>query len=96
MKKRKTFIVLFDLEELSDSRSLAENIENRIFVLDPNSEKLLAYDVLHVIIEEFEIPLSQKKYISVYPITDFMELYNNEECNEQGTFMSYVHAEMVD
>ena len=99
VSEKKTFVVLFDLDEIDDSRTKAENIENRHFLIKNTGEKddiVTAHKVAKAIIEELEIPLTQLKYVSVFPITDFMDLYNNEECNEVGTFLSYVTAEMVD
>jgi len=98
---KNTFVVLFNVNGFDDSRKYAESIENKVYQIlviieDIHDVIIIADKVRLGIIEELEIPISKQKYITVYPITEFMDLFNNQEINEDGTFMSYVHGKMVD
>lgn len=86
-----TFIVVFEVEGHIDPRELCNSIENRFIVvgsclgIDERIRKVthLLNKVEALADAEFE----------VYDLSWFMELYNNEEVNEPGTFMSYVRVQ---
>ena len=91
MANKRTFIVLFGVE-IHDARKLAENIENFRFEIG-GSVQATANDVRNYIVnEQIVICEHDKRYVHVYPITDFMDAFNNEEINDNNYFMSYVQA----
>lgn len=84
---KKTFIVLLDLDMFVDARRVCESIEDFTFKLDNITSTNIAKKVKHEMgIEE------NHEGVYVYPITDFMDDYNDEHINEAGTFMTYVHG----
>ena len=88
----KTFIVLFSVNAFTNPRKLAEQIENNTFKLKAETDAFTsAYKIREVICKELKIPKTKKECVEVYPLTDFMDSYNNEEINEVGTFMTYVN-----
>ena len=89
---KKTFIVLFDVEHTFDGRPLAESIEgeNFEFVNQSNCETISAMEIRDKIIKRLELDEEDKEHVSVYPITDFMDEFNNEDIDNGSYFMGYV------
>lgn len=90
--KTRTFIALFDVDHFDDARELAETIENQHFEVEMASgcEFASAYKVREEIVKELKLSEEDKEFVSVYPISDFMDASNSQEVNHEGTFMSYV------
>lgn len=88
----KTFIILFDLEEITDSRTKLEKIEGSKIII-PGIKHHYEQDVFEWICKYFGFaPGEYETWIIIYELTDFMDAFNNEEINETGTFMGYVHV----
>lgn len=87
----KTFIVLIPLENNRNARAQCEDIENSHFEVESktNCETVTAYNVK----TEIDNIINDKKVqVEVYPITDFMDDFNNQEIYADNYFMSYVTA----
>jgi len=95
--KTKTFIVLFNVDYIYDSRRLAESIENQHFEIEKqsNCETVSALKIREAIINKLEIEDENKEFVSVYPLTDFMDDFNNEDLNADLYFMSYVTGNII-
>jgi len=95
--KMKTFIVLFNVDYISDSRRLAESIENQHFEVEnqSNCETISALSIREAIIKELGLVDGDKEFVSVYPLTDFMDDFNNEDLNADLYFMSYVTGSII-
>ncbi len=95
---KETFIVLIPVtNELIETRGSCELIENMLLTVpgEPNSGNVRA-NLIYTIsayegIEYQDFPPDID--ILVYPITEFMDLFNDEEINPDDYFMSYVYAE---
>lgn len=79
----KTFIII------SDSRKFSNHIENHVFnIFDSSFHDDIIYttiiedNIMHL---GFDVP----DEFTVFPISDFMELMNDEEINMSNYFMSY-------
>ena len=96
--KNITFIVLFQISDTTDSGKLAESIENSHFEITTNAvdESIYASKIREEIIKELDLRFDyDKQMIDVYPITDFMDAFNNEEINDSLYFMSYVIGTII-
>jgi len=95
---KKTFIVLFDVGHTFDARKLAESIENENFEVDniSNCETVSALRIKDQIIEKLELDKGDEKYVWVYPLTEFMDEFNNEEIDVDDHFMGYVTGTIVE
>lgn len=87
----KTFIILIPLANFTGARKVCEDIENSFFEVESktNCETVSAYNVkteIDNIINDEEVQ------VEVYPITDFMDAFNNQEIDADNYFMSYVSA----
>lgn len=87
----KTFIILIPLANFIDARKICEEIENSHFEVESktNCETVTAYNVKT---EIYNIINYKGVQIEVYPITDFMDDFNNQEIYADNYFMSYVTA----
>lgn len=72
-------VVLISVDEFTNGRKIAENIENQEFKTPD--------DVLSKIREE------ENGYVAIYPISDFMDACNDQEIELEGVWVSYVHVE---
>ena len=95
---KKTFIVLFDVGHTFDGRPLAESIEGENFEVDnlSNCETVSSLRIREQIIKRLELDEEDHKHVSVYPITDFMDEFNNEEIVADSYFMGYVTGSIID
>jgi len=73
-----TVIVLISVDDFSDGRKIAENIENILF----NTPD----DILRKVREK------EDGFVAVYPITDFMDACNNQEIELDGVWVSYAQV----
>ncbi len=73
-----TVIVLISVDDFSDGRKIAENIENILF----NTPD----DILRKVREK------EDGFVAVYPITDFMDACNNQEIELEGVWVSYARV----
>ena len=95
----KTFIVVF--YSILGSRELANHIENLHIELDKpedGCETLTAYKVMkHLtpLLNSVDESSEDIKF-AVFPISDFMEEYNDDQLSVGESFMSYVHAKYKD
>jgi hypothetical protein len=96
--KRKTFIVLFDVGHTFDARPLAESIEGENFEVDnqSNCETVSSLRIREQIIKRLELDEEDHEHVSVYPITDFMDEFNNEDIDADSYFMGYVTGSIID
>lgn len=85
----KTYIILFNAERFANGRKMAEKMESTTFDFDTsnNSER-----IRDKVIEYFKLGYGDGNAVDVYPITDFMDEYNDDRVNSEGTYMSYVQA----
>ncbi len=95
---KKTFIVLFDVGHTFDARPLAESIEGENFEVDnqSNCATVSALKIREQIIKILELDEEDHEHVSVYPITDFMDEFNNEYINADSYFMGYVTGSIID
>jgi hypothetical protein len=95
--KRKTFIVLFNVGHPLADRPLAESIENEHFDVEnqSNCETVSAFKIRDAIIKELNLSEEDKEHVSVYPITDFMDEFNNQEIDADSYFMTYVTGSII-
>lgn len=70
-----TVVILISVDDFSNGRKIAENIENILF----NTPE----DILRKVKEE------EDGFVAVYPITDFMDACNNQEIQLEGFWVSY-------
>jgi len=78
------YIVLINVEA-KRSRETCEDIEN-LQLDDTHTNSMLVRDTL------CKTTGISDHFLKVWPITDFMDSYNNEELNEVGTYMTYVRV----
>jgi len=89
---KKTFIVLFDVGHTFDARPLAESIENENFEVD----NLSALSVREQIIKRLELDEEDHEHVGVYPLTDFMDEFNDQRIDDESYFMGYVTGNLKD
>lgn len=89
---KKTFIVLFDVGHTFDARPLAESIENENFEVD----NLSALSVREQIIKRLELDEEDHEHVGVYPLTDFMDEFNDQRIDDESYFMGYVTGTLVE
>ena len=92
----KTFIVLFSVNHYS-SRKNSELIENRSININTNiiDEYLISENIFDTITRELNLTDNEKDLTRVIPITDFMDMFNNEEINPDNYFMSYIYVNIL-
>ena len=95
--KKKTLIVLLSAGHTFDARPLVESIQEHHFEVhnETNCETVSAFKVRDKIIELLKLEEEDLKHISVYPISDFMDEFNNEEVDASSYFMGYVTVSIV-
>jgi len=71
-------VITINTDTNGDARPTLESIENVVF----NSYN----DIVDTLVKEN----IEKENIEIVSISEFMDLYNNEELNESNTFMGYV------
>ena len=85
----KTFIVVGTPSILGDVRGSFETIENTILDIPTDSTSL---DVRKHLIERLNIGFDPTSgTFEVYPITDFMDEFNDDELKMEHTFMTYFY-----
>ncbi len=89
---KKKFIVLFDVGHTFDARPLAESIEGENFEV----KKLTAYNVREQIIRRLVLDEEDHEHVSVYPLTDFMDEFNDQRIDNGSYFMGYVTGTLVE
>lgn len=72
---------------IGEPRVACEGIENMTFTVEgkPSGSK-----VLNAIM--YELGIDSSHNIEVYPMTDFMDAFNDEVIKDSNYFISYVHA----
>lgn len=85
--KPSVFIVVVD-SDYSNARKLCERIENTTFTL-PNGSKYVRDEIIK------DYP-DVEGYINVCRITDFMDMYNDDDISSGSTFMTYVYLQVED
>jgi len=95
---KKTFIVLFDVGHTFDARPLAESIEGENFevVNQSNCETVSALKVRDQIIKRLELDEEDHEHVGVYPLTDFMDEFNDQHIDDDSYFMGYVTGTLVE
>lgn len=89
----KTFIVLVTVhsDEIDNPRGICESIENMVFSIPTfPDDYTTALKIRDILLKEKNI--TEKDDVLVFPISDFMDMVNNEEFNPDHFFMSYVKA----
>lgn len=74
-----TVIILISVDDFTDGRKIAEEIENILF----NTPE----DILR------KVRAEQDGFVAIYPITDFMDACNNQEIELEGVWVS--HAQVI-
>jgi len=94
---KKIFVVLFSVGHSFDGRPLAESIENHHFEVEnqSNCEFASALKIRGAIIKELDLSEEDEEFVMVYPITDFMDEFNNQEINTDSYFMGYVTGSII-
>ena len=89
----KTYIVLIPLTNNNDARKQCETIENHKFD-NPNfpCDTVNASKIKDMVIKLIDDDTYDLSGIEVEPITDFMELCNDELFDADSYFISYVYA----
>lgn len=90
----KTFIVLVPVESsLTEPRKACEGVENMAFAVKyAQCETTLAIYVLEKLLNEWGV--EDNHDILVIPITDFMDMVNNDDISFENYYMSYVNAKI--
>lgn len=73
-----TVVILISVDDFSNGRKIAENIENVLF----NTPD----DILRKVREK------EDGFVAIYPITDFMDACNNQEIELEGVWVSYAQV----
>ena len=73
-----TVVILISVDDFTDGRKIAENIENMLF----NTPD----DILRKVREK------EDGFVAIYPITDFMDACNNQEIELDGVWISYAQV----
>jgi hypothetical protein len=73
-----TVVILISVNDFSNGRKIAENIENTLF----NTPD----DILRKVREK------EGGFVAIYPITDFMDACNNQEIELEGVWVSYAQV----
>jgi hypothetical protein len=73
-----TVVILISVDDFSNGRKIAENIENTLF----NTPD----DILRKVREK------EDGFVAIYPITDFMDACNNQEIELEGVWVSYAQV----
>lgn len=73
-----TVVILISVDDFTDGRKIAENIENMLF----NTPD----DILRRVREK------EDGFVAIYPITDFMDACNNQEIELEGVWVSYAQV----
>ena len=73
-----TVVILISVDDFTDGRKIAENIENMLF----NTPD----DILRKVREK------EDGFAAIYPITDFMDACNNQEIELDGVWISYAQV----
>jgi len=73
-----TVVILISVDDFTDGRKIAENIENILF----NTPD----DILRKVREK------EDGFVAIYPITDFMDACNNQEIDLEGVWVSYAQV----
>ncbi len=73
-----TVVILISVDDFTDGRKIAENIENMLF----NTPD----DILRRVREK------EDGFVAIYPITDFMDACNNQEIELEGVWISYAQV----
>jgi len=75
--KNNTYIILLDVEENSNGRGFLESIENEIF---NNKNHVVEY-----------IKNEDVKDFKIMPISEFMDMCNDEEFIEENYWLGYIN-----
>lgn len=82
MAKKTLMVVVIDVDGFTNGRKACNNIENMTFKkTDDVIKELLKYTSIS----------GKEGYVSMYELTDFMELCNDQQINLEGSWISYVH-----
>jgi hypothetical protein len=73
-----TVVILISVDDFSNGRKIAENIENTLF----NTPD----DILR------KVRKGEDGFVAIYPITDFMDACNNQEIELEGVWVSYAQV----
>ena len=73
-----TVVILISVDDFTDGRKIAENIENMLF----NT----CDDILRKAREK------EDGFVAIYPISDFMDACNNQEIELENFWVSYAQV----
>jgi len=82
--EKKLAVVVISVDDFTNGRKAANNIENMTFKK--------ATDVSKEILKHTQLENDNKQFgIELYPMTEFMELCNNQELDLEHNWISYVY-----
>jgi len=84
-----TFVILIPIE-VDNARKICEAIENNHLVIPNFNKTVYFHDKMWMVLCELGI---EETGAIAYPITNFMDIFNDEEMNANNYFMSYVYVE---
>jgi len=95
--KKFTAILVLSVDNVDSGREMVENIENTLIKVDFGSgcESGACGLARDIIAKKMGLDEDSFNEVRVLPISDFMDLCNNEEFEESGSWIGYVTIEVT-